>query len=136
MIEEFEQILSTTPRDRMTDTTRYLMMMPGDTKEGQDEEETFLQPTEVFETGRSLLSSTSSARAEEKNSIFLGSGAAVTSVRPSTFADLLPRESLNPPKLEKATTFEDLLSPPLIYEDGKDMHNRLDGCCCCMCTQM
>ena len=117
MIEEFEQILSTTPRDRMTDTTRYLMMMPGDTKEGQEEEETFLQPTEVFETGRSLLSSTSSARAEEKNSIFLGSGAAVTSVRPSTFADLLPRESLNPPKLEQATTFEDLLSPPLIYEE-------------------
>ena len=111
LIEEFEQILSTTPRDRLMDTTRYLMMRSGDTKEEEENEETFLQPTEIVETGRSLLSSTSRAGAEEQNSISL------TSVRPSTFADLLPRKSLNPPKLEQATTFEDLLSPPLIYEE-------------------
>ena len=61
MIEEFEQILSTTPSDRLLDTTRYLMMRGSDTKQKQEDEESYQQPTELLAEGRSLLSSTSSA---------------------------------------------------------------------------
>ena len=104
LIEEFTQMLSTTPRERLLDTTRHFM----------EEETSYLQPTELLETARTLLSSTNRAVAQQQNSVLFNSD---PSKRPNTFADLLPRESLNPPKLEQATSFEHLLKQPKIYEE-------------------
>ena len=102
LIEEFTQMLSSTPRDGQV-----------------TEETTFLRPTEMLETARSLLSTTNTAVVRGQNSITFPSDQSVAAKRLKTFADLLPRESLNPPKLEQATSFEDLLSPPVIYEESE-----------------
>ena len=68
---------------------------------------------------RSLLSSTNRAIAEQQNSI-------IQSRTPKTFADLLPEKSLNPPQLEQATSFEDLLRPPVIFEDTENGRKKID----------
>ena len=123
---EFASILSTTPRDKIYDTTRILMFSgEGDnsdiekTTEDIIDETTFLQSVQHSETPRSLLSSTNRASVDEQNSI-------IQSRTPKTFADLLPEKSLNPPQLEQATTFEDLLRPPNIFEDTKNGRMKID----------
>ena len=83
------------------------------------DETTFLQSVQHSETPRSLLSSTNRASVDEQNSI-------IQSRTPKTFADLLPEKSLNPPQLEQATTFEDLLRPPNIFEDTKNGRMKID----------
>ena len=123
---EFASILSTTPRDKIYDTTRILMFSgEGDnsdiekTTEDIIDETTFLQSVRHSETPRSLLSSTNRASVDQQNSI-------IQSRTPKTFADLLPEKSLNPPQLEQATTFEDLLRPPNIFEDTKNGRMKID----------
>lgn len=119
LISEFASILSTTPRAQFYETTRLLMFSEeGDEKTTEDafNEATFSQSSE---TPRSLLSSTNRAIAEQQNSI-------VQSRTPKTFADLLPEKSLNPPHLEQATSFEDLLRPPVIFEDTENGRKKID----------
>ena len=131
LISEFTAILSTTPKDRIIETTRFLMLsgdddiVDSDIKQATDhllDQTTFSQQSELIETPRSLLSTTSRASNVNRNSILFDS----TSQKPSTFADLLPKESLNPPKLEQATTFEDLLRPPNIYEETEQGRTKID----------
>ena len=90
----------------------------GDKKASEDSlgEATFSQSSE---TPRSLFSSTNRATAEQQNSI-------VQSRTPKTFADLLPEKSINPPQLEQATSFEDLLRPPVIFEDTESGRKKID----------
>lgn len=119
LISEFASILSTTPKDQYHETTRLLMFSEeGDEKTAEDDfdEATFSQSSE---TPRSLFSSTNRAIAEQQNSI-------VQSRTPKTFADLLPEKSLNPPQLEQATSFEDLLRPPVIFEDTENGRKKID----------
>ena len=119
LISEFAFILSTTPRDQYYETTRLLMFSEeGDKKTTKDSfgEATFSQSSE---TPRSMFSSTNRATAEQQNSI-------VQSRTPKTFADLLPEKSINPPQLEQATSFEDLLRPPVIFEDTENGRKKID----------
>ena len=90
----------------------------GDKKTTEDSlgEATFSQSSE---TPRSLFSSTNRATAEQQNSI-------VQSRTPKTFADLLPEKSINPPQLEQATSFEDLLRPPVIFEDTENGRKKIN----------
>ena len=125
LISEFAAILSTTPRDKIIDTTKFLMFSVEDDSatEGHEEHEdtTFSQASTILESQQSLLSTTNRASLE-KNTIFknrdiVKEKSRIRTSSPNTFADLLPKESLNPPKLEQATSFEDLLRPPNIYEE-------------------
>ena len=119
LISEFASILSTTPRAQFYETTRLLMF----SEEGDEKtlEDAFAEPafSQSSDSPRSLLSSTNRAIAERQNSI-------IQSRTPKTFADLLPEKSLNPPQLEQATSFEDLLRPPVIFEDTENGRKKID----------
>ena len=97
------------------------------TTENLQDETTFLQPHQLAETSRSLLSATNRAVINQANSILpkIQSKDDI-SKRISAFADLLPRKSLNPPKLEQATTFEELLRPPMIFEETASGRKKID----------
>ena len=145
LINEFANILSTTPRELLVETTKKLLfsseedtVSPDQNDEEKDDfaEETTLvqtignpQSVDHAETPRTILSTTSrqGVNLDDHKLIVVDMDMSsstprifTTSNRPTSFGDLLPRESVRPPKLKKAKSFEELLRIPKLLNDISD----------------
>ena len=127
------------------ETTRKLLFTPNEEttttihKKSENEEfierTTLVEPindafsTDLSETPRTILSTTSrqGVNLDNRKVILLDLDMSsstprifTSSNRPTSFGDLLPRESVRPPKLKKAESFEELLRVPKLLNDIDD----------------